>query len=99
MMWRRMPRYTAGAFPNLNYMAKNRLCLLLSYALLAAIVSSCKPICPISSCQVRMVHRHGEKEFRGQPLWKKQNPKMGEKLPKASQENSSSRNNKSQHKN
>ncbi|MFT2011055.1 hypothetical protein ACMA1I_20465 [Pontibacter sp. 13R65] len=39
-------------------------------------------MCPISSCQVRMVHPHGEHQFRGQPFYKKQNPKMGEKLPK-----------------
>lgn len=88
-----------GAFPNLNYMAKNRLCLLLSFVLLAATATSCKPLCPITACQVRMVHRHGEGEFRGQPIWKKQSPRMGEKLPKASQENMSNRNNKSRNKN
>jgi hypothetical protein len=27
-----------------------------------------------------MVHAHGEKEFKGQPFYKKQNPKMGEKI-------------------
>jgi len=89
----------SGAFQNLNFMAKNRFCLLLSFTLLAAAATSCKPMCPIASCQVRMVHRHGEKEFRGQPIWKKQSPRMGEKLPKASQENTSSRNNKSRNRN
>lgn len=42
---------------------------------------SCKPRCPISSCHVRMVHPHGGgKEYRGQPFYKKQNLKMGEKV-------------------
>ncbi|MBF9253578.1 hypothetical protein I2I11_09770 [Pontibacter sp. 172403-2] len=80
-------------------MARNQLCLLLIFALLAATATSCKPACPIAACQVRMVHRHGEDEFRGQPIWKKQNPRIGEKLPKPSQENTSSRNNKSRNKN
>ncbi|WP_378016591.1 hypothetical protein [Adhaeribacter terreus] len=44
--------------------------------------SSCKPMCPISSCEVRMVHRHGKGEFRGSKWYKKQNPRIGEKLPK-----------------
>lgn len=43
---------------------------------------SCKPMCPIASCEVRMVHRHGKGEFRGSKWYKKQNPKIGEKLPK-----------------
>ena len=42
--------------------------------------TACKPACPISSCKVRMVHAHGEGEFRGQPFYKKQNPKIGEKI-------------------
>ncbi|WP_347159190.1 hypothetical protein [Pontibacter chitinilyticus] len=80
-------------------MAKNRLLLLLSILLIAFSTFSCKPRCPIASCQVRMVHRHGgEQEYRGQPFWKKQNPKMGEKLPKASKENTSSRNDQSRNK-
>ncbi|WP_210464929.1 MULTISPECIES: hypothetical protein [Rufibacter] len=31
-----------------------------------------------------MVHRHGEGEYRGMPWYKKQNPRIGEKLPKNS---------------
>ncbi|QHL86377.1 hypothetical protein GU926_02525 [Nibribacter ruber] len=31
-----------------------------------------------------MVHRHGEQEFRGMPWYKKQNPRIGEKLDKPS---------------
>ncbi|WP_026464546.1 hypothetical protein [Adhaeribacter aquaticus] len=44
--------------------------------------TSCKPACPIFSCHTRKVHIHGGKEFRGQPIWKKQNPHIGEKMPK-----------------
>ncbi|WP_157593649.1 hypothetical protein [Pontibacter actiniarum] len=67
-------------------MAKKRLLIILSLALTSATVISCKPTCPIASCHVRMVHPHGTQEFRGQPFWKKQNPKMGEKMDKTSQE-------------
>ncbi|GAA4297851.1 hypothetical protein GCM10023183_05880 [Nibribacter koreensis] len=56
-------------------------------ALLAAsLFTSCKAACPINSCQTRMVHRHGEQEFRGMPWYKKQNPRIGEKLDKPSKE-------------
>ncbi|WP_181306256.1 hypothetical protein [Rufibacter sp. XAAS-G3-1] len=47
---------------------------------------SCRPTCPINSCQTRMVHRHGEGEYRGMPWYKKQNPRIGEKLQKPSKE-------------
>ena len=43
---------------------------------------SCRPSCPIASCAVRKVHHHGGKIYRGQPLWKKQNPHIGEGIPK-----------------
>ncbi|MDQ3393255.1 MAG: hypothetical protein M3512_03960 [Bacteroidota bacterium] len=36
------------------------------------------PRCRINSCQTQLKHVHGGKEFRGQPIWKKQNPKYGE---------------------
>ena len=55
-------------------------------ASIAISLSSCKPSCPINSCQTRMVHRHGEQEFRGMPWYKKQNPRIGEKLDKPSKE-------------
>jgi hypothetical protein len=55
--------------------------LLLSITLLFTI--SCRPACPIASCQVRKVHHHGKSVYRGQPIWKKQNPSIGERLPKA----------------
>ncbi|PTX20258.1 hypothetical protein C8N40_103335 [Pontibacter mucosus] len=59
---------------------------ILSLALLSASLVSCKPACPIGPCQVRMEHIHGDTEYRGQPIWKKQNPRVGEKLDKVSQE-------------
>jgi hypothetical protein len=36
--------------------------------------------CPIESCHVRKQHLHGGQKYRGQPLWKKQNPAIGEKI-------------------
>ena len=44
--------------------------------------TACKPACPIYSCHIRKQHLHGKKEYRGQPILKKQNPRIGEKLPK-----------------
>ena len=43
---------------------------------------SCKPACPINSCHTRKQHIHGKKVYRGQPIWKKQNPKIGQGLPR-----------------
>ncbi|WP_146902164.1 hypothetical protein [Adhaeribacter aerolatus] len=43
--------------------------------------SACKPACKIYSCHIRKQHLHGKKAYRGQPIWKKQNPRIGEKLP------------------
>ncbi|MBD1396117.1 hypothetical protein H9Q13_02975 [Pontibacter sp. JH31] len=81
-------------------MATTRLLTLFSIALLLLLFSSCKPLCPISSCQVRMVHRHGgEEEFRGMPFYKKQNPKIGESLPKQTGEVRKRTNDKSSRKN
>ena len=88
-----------SALHNPTCMAKIRLLLLFSAALLFLTVSSCKPLCPITSCQVRMEHLHGEQEFRGQPIYKKQNPKIGEKLPKQKGEVHKRTNDKSQRKN
>lgn len=57
----------------------------IAFALAGAFAfAACKPSCPINSCQTRMVHRHGEQEFRGMPWYKKQNPRIGEKLDKPS---------------
>ena len=53
--------------------------------------SACKPACKIYSCHIRKQHLHGKKAYRGQPIWKKQNPRIGEKLPnKAPQDNQKS---------
>ncbi|MGF1637988.1 MAG: hypothetical protein ACFCUU_13005 [Cyclobacteriaceae bacterium] len=40
------------------------------------------PRCPVKSCRVQLKHVHDGREFRGQPIWKKQNPKIGELYPK-----------------
>jgi hypothetical protein len=32
------------------------------------------------SCHTRKVHYHNGARYRGQPLWKKQNPAIGEKI-------------------
>ncbi len=37
--------------------------------------------CPISNCEAQKEHRHLDKKFRGQPLYKIQNPKVGENHP------------------
>ncbi|MCC3159056.1 hypothetical protein LJ737_17570 [Hymenobacter sp. 15J16-1T3B] len=47
--------------------------------LLLLALASCRT-CPIASCHVRKVHIHGGQKYRGQPLWKKQNPEIGEKI-------------------
>ncbi len=39
------------------------------------------PRCPIKSCQTQMKHIHFGREYRGQPLPKKQNPGYGENHP------------------
>ncbi len=63
-------------------MAKNRFILLFFILLVSLLVVSCRPACPIEPCQIRMVHPHGNGEYRGVPIWKKQNMKYGEKMPK-----------------
>ena len=70
-------------------MYKKLLALLLLFSLL---LPACMPACPISSCHTRKQHLHGKKKFRGQPLWKKQNPHIGEKMGrKKAQDNQESR--------
>jgi len=54
----------------------SRFYLLLLVLLLAA---GCRT-CPIVSCHTRKVHMHDGAKYRGQPLWKKQNPAIGEKI-------------------
>ena len=50
-----------------------------SLCLLLLVVASCRT-CPIESCHTRKVHLHSGVKYRGQPLWKKQNPAIGEKI-------------------
>lgn len=49
------------------------------FCLLLLVGVSCRT-CPIESCHVRKVHLHSGVRYRGQPLWKKQNPAIGEKI-------------------
>ena len=37
--------------------------------------------CPIKACQTQLKHVHGNREYRGQPFYKRQNPKIGELHP------------------
>ncbi len=59
--------------------------LALAFFLIGAGVG-CKPMCPIESCKTRMVHPHSGQEFRGMPWYKKQKPRIGEKLKKPSKD-------------
>ncbi|GAC1585937.1 MAG: hypothetical protein NVS3B25_00630 [Hymenobacter sp.] len=43
------------------------------------VVTSCRT-CPIVSCHTRKVHMHNGVKYRGQPLWKMQNPEIGQKI-------------------
>ena len=51
---------------------------LVSCVLLLA-VASCRT-CPIESCHTRKVHMHSGQRYRGQPMWKMQNPAIGQKI-------------------
>lgn len=46
---------------------------------LLLLVVSCRT-CPIESCHTRKAHLHGGVKYRGQPLWKMQNPAIGQKI-------------------
>ncbi len=61
------------------FRSKMRSGLLLSAGVLLSLLSSCRT-CPIESCHVRKKHTHEGVVYRGQPLWKKQNPQIGEKI-------------------
>ncbi|WBA43063.1 hypothetical protein [Hymenobacter canadensis] len=52
---------------------------LLAPALVLLLAASCRT-CPINSCHTRKVHFHDGVKYRGQPLLKKQNPAVGEKI-------------------
>lgn len=57
---------------------------------LLAAVASCRT-CPIVSCHTRKVHLHDGAKYRGQPLFKKQNPAIGEKIKVHNEGNSKRR--------
>jgi len=59
---------------------------------------SCKPACPVNSCHIRKQHLHGKKVYRGQPIWKKQNPKIGQGLPQKPQQDNQETQKKAQKK-
>ncbi|WP_156109383.1 hypothetical protein [Hymenobacter sp. APR13] len=52
---------------------------LLVPALVLLLAASCRT-CPINSCHTRKVHFHDGVKYRGQPIFKKQNPAIGEKI-------------------
>lgn len=72
-------------------MNRQSLCLLLTFTLLA-LAGGCRT-CPIEACHTRKVHMHGGVKYRGQPLWKKQNPAVGEKIKVKSEGDGSKREN------
>lgn len=41
--------------------------------------------CPVKSCKTQLKHVHGGREFRGQPFYVEQNPKIGELYPQLDQ--------------
>lgn len=43
------------------------------------LLCSCRT-CPMDTCHVRKVHLHSGVKYRGQPLWKMQNPAIGQKI-------------------
>ena len=47
--------------------------------LLLLLLTSCRT-CPIATCHVRKVHMHSGQKYRGQPLFKMQNPAIGQKI-------------------
>ncbi|QIX59796.1 hypothetical protein HER32_00745 [Hymenobacter sp. BT18] len=49
-------------------------------ALIVVLLAASCRTCPIASCHTRKAHPHNGVRYRGQPLWKKQNPAIGEKI-------------------
>ena len=69
----------ALATSRLRYLCPMKLFVRSLFCLLLVAVASCRT-CPIESCHTRKVHMHSGVKYRGQPLWKKQNPAIGEKI-------------------
>ena len=42
-------------------------------------LGSCRT-CPLDSCHVRKVHLHNGVKYRARPIWKMQNPAIGERI-------------------
>lgn len=79
-------------------MAINRILLLLFVTLISLSFFSCRPACPIMQCNVRMVHPHGEGEYRGVPIWRKQNLKYGEQVKSKKEKHKKNEKDKSKNK-
>ncbi|AYA36357.1 hypothetical protein D3Y59_04350 [Hymenobacter oligotrophus] len=62
--------------------------------LLLALLAGCRT-CPMVSCHVRKVHYHNQVKYRGQPIYKKQNPSIGEKIKVHNQPDGKMHNNRS----
>ncbi|RZK12896.1 MAG: hypothetical protein EOO56_27795 [Hymenobacter sp.] len=52
---------------------------LLLVLLVGLLLGSCRT-CPLDSCHVRKVHLHNGVKYRARPLWKMQNPAIGERI-------------------
>jgi hypothetical protein len=74
--------YICCAMRKVNYTSLKPWKILIQVCFFCILLSSCgvNKLCPIPSCQVRMLHAHGGITYRGQPWWrvKRQNPKVGQ---------------------
>lgn len=52
---------------------------LLLVLLAGLLLGSCRT-CPLDSCHVRKVHLHNGVKYRARPIWKMQNPAIGERI-------------------
>ena len=62
-----------------RYLCAMKLLFRLVPGLLLLALASCRT-CPIESCHARKVHMHSGVKYRGQPMWKMQNPAIGQKI-------------------
>lgn len=53
--------------------------MLLVVLLTGLTLASCRT-CPLDSCHVRKVHLHNGVKYRARPIWKMQNPAIGERI-------------------
>lgn len=54
--------------------------LLLFVVLLTGLTLAGCRTCPLDSCHVRKVHLHNGVKYRARPIWKMQNPAIGERI-------------------